>query len=172
MKKEKTPTTNAMRLLEKAHIPFETGTYEYDESDLSGAHAAEVLGIDPDIMFKTLVTRGERMGILVFCIPVCAELDLKKCAASSGDKRVELIHVKELVSLTGYVRGGCSPVGMKQSVSRVYRRQRKKSRADLRQCRHARRSAYSFTRRPRRFYKSKILRSCTVSSRQKERKEK
>ncbi len=77
MKKEKTPTTNAMRLLEKAHIPFETGTYEYDESDLSGAHAAEVLGIDPDIMFKTLVTRGERMGILVFCIPVCAELDLK-----------------------------------------------------------------------------------------------
>ena len=58
MKKEKTPTTNAMRLLEKAHIPFETGTYEYDESDLSGAHAAEVLGIDPDIMFKTLVTRG------------------------------------------------------------------------------------------------------------------
>ena len=114
MKKEKTPTTNAMRLLEKSHIPFETGTYEYDESDLSGAHAAEVLGIDPDIMFKTLVTRGERMGILVFCIPVCAELDLKKCAASSGDKRVELIHVKELVSLTGYVRGGCSPVGMKK----------------------------------------------------------
>ena len=167
MKKEKTPTTNAMRLLEKAHIPFETGTYEYDESDLSGAHAAEVLGIDPDIMFKTLVTRGERMGILVFCIPVCAELDLKKCAASSGDKRVELIHVKERVCARRMLT-----CGNEESVSRVYRRQRKKSRADLRQCRHARRSAYSFTRRPRRFYKSKILRSCTVSSRQKERKEK
>ena len=107
-------TTNAMRLLQKANIPFDTSEYAVDESDLSGVHAAEALGIDPDCMFKTLVARGDRMGISVFCIPVAEELDLKKCAAVTGDKKIEMIHVKELLGLTGYIRGGCSPIGMKK----------------------------------------------------------
>ena len=88
--------------------------YEYDESDLSGIHAAQVLGMPEEQVFKTLVARGERTGINVFCIPVCCELDLKKAAKAAGDKNMELIHVKELLGLTGYIRGGCSPVGMKK----------------------------------------------------------
>ena len=106
--------TNAMRLLKQAGIEYGTSEYEVDESDLSGVHAAQMLGIDPDCMFKTLVTRGEQKGIYVFCIPVAEELDLKKCAAAVGEKKVEMIHVKELLGLTGYVRGGCSPIGMKK----------------------------------------------------------
>ena len=107
-------TTNAMRMLMKANIPFETSEYEVDESDLSGVHAAHELGIDPDCMFKTLVARGDKKGISVFCIPVAEELDLKKCAVVTGDKKIEMIHVKELLGLTGYIRGGCSPIGMKK----------------------------------------------------------
>ena len=107
-------TTNAMRMLMKASIPFETSEYEVDESDLSGVHAATALGIDPDCMFKTLVARGDKKGVSVFCIPVAEELDLKKCAAVTGDKKIEMIHVKELLGLTGYIRGGCSPIGMKK----------------------------------------------------------
>lgn len=107
-------TTNAMRMLMKANIPFETSEYTVDESDLSGVHAAHELGVDPDCMFKTLVARGDKKGLSVFCIPVAEELDLKKCAAVTGDKKIEMIHVKELLGLTGYVRGGCSPIGMKK----------------------------------------------------------
>ena len=106
--------TNAMRLLEAAGIKYETASYEYDESDLSGLHAAEALGLPPEQVFKTLVARGDRTGIVVFCIPVAWELDLKKAAAVSDNKKVEMIHVKELLSVTGYIRGGCSPVGMKK----------------------------------------------------------
>ena len=106
--------TNAMRLLKQAGIEYGTSEYEVDESDLSGVHAARMLGIDPDCMFKTLVTRGDKRGICVFCIPVAEELDLKKCAAVTGDKKIEMIHVKELLGLTGYIRGGCSPIGMKK----------------------------------------------------------
>ena len=106
--------TNAMRLLEQAGVPFETGEYEVDETDLSGVHAAAQLGADPDCVFKTLVARGEKAGLFVFCIPCAAELDLKKCAAVAGEKKIELVHVKELLGLTGYIRGGCSPVGMKK----------------------------------------------------------
>ena len=106
--------TNAMRLLKQAGIEYGTSEYEVDESDLSGVHAARMLGIDPDCMFKTLVTRGEKKGIYVFCIPVAEELDLKKCAAAVGEKKVEMIHVKEMLGLTGYIRGGCSPIGMKK----------------------------------------------------------
>lgn len=106
--------TNAMRLLEEAKIPFTVECYEVDEDDLSGVHTAAVLGVeDPGCMFKTLVTRGKG-GFFVFCIPVAAELDLKKCAAAAGEKSVEMIHVKEMLSVTGYIRGGCSPVGMKK----------------------------------------------------------
>ena len=106
--------TNAMRLLKAAGIPFETQEYTVDETDLSGVHIAQELGVDPDRVFKTLVARGTRGEIAVFCIPCAMELDLKKCAAVAGDKSYELVHVKELLGLTGYIRGGCSPVGMKK----------------------------------------------------------
>jgi Cys-tRNA(Pro)/Cys-tRNA(Cys) deacylase len=106
--------TNAVRLVEQAKIPCREHFYEYDENDLSGLHAAEALGRSPEEVFKTLVARGAKTGINVFCIPVCCELDLKKAAKAAGDKNMELIPVKELLGLTGYIRGGCSPVGMKK----------------------------------------------------------
>ncbi len=106
--------TNAVRLVEQARIPCREGFYEFDEKDLSGTHAAEAIGMPPEQVFKTLVARGEKTGINVFCIPVCCELDLKKAAKAAGDKNMELVAVKELVGLTGYIRGGCSPVGMKK----------------------------------------------------------
>lgn len=110
----KVKKTNAVRIVEQAGLPCREAYYEYDDSDLSGAHAAEALGEDPECVYKTLVARGERTGINVFCIPVCCELDLKKAARAAGDKNIELIPVKELLGLTGYIRGGCSPVGMKK----------------------------------------------------------
>lgn len=103
-----------MRMLEQAGIPFTGIDYEVDESDLSGEHVAKQLGQPPEQGFKTLVARGEKNGILVFCIPVAEELDLKKAAVLTKDKKVELIPVKELLGLTGYIRGGCSPIGMKK----------------------------------------------------------
>ena len=106
--------TNVMRMLEAAGIPYETSRYEVDESDLSGSHAAGALGADHDCVYKTLVLKGEKTGYLVCCIPVDEELDLKKTARAAGDKKVEMIHVKELLPLTGYIRGGCSPIGMKK----------------------------------------------------------
>ena len=106
--------TNAMRLLDQAQIPYRTLEYEVDEEDLSGVHAAQMLHLDPGCVFKTLVVRGEKTGIHVFCIPVDQELDLKKCAQAAKDKKVEMVHVKELLGLTGYIRGGCSPIGMKK----------------------------------------------------------
>lgn len=106
--------TNAMRLLDAAGIAYRAVEYEYDESDLGGQHVARQTGMDPDQVFKTLVARGDKKGILVFCIPVNCTLDLKKAAAAAGDKKVELTHMKELLGLTGYIRGGCSPIGMKK----------------------------------------------------------
>lgn len=106
--------TNAMRMLTAARIPFEVLEYEVDESDLSGIHISEQLGFPPEQMFKTLVARGDKSGPLVFCIPVAEELDLRPCAALTGNKRIEMVPVKELLGLTGYVRGGCSPIGMKK----------------------------------------------------------
>lgn len=106
--------TNAVRLVQQAGIPCQECFYEFDEKDLNGNHAARAIGKPPEEVFKTLVARGERTGIHVFCIPVCCELDLKKAAKAAGDKNMELIHVKELLALTGYIRGGCSPVGMKK----------------------------------------------------------
>lgn len=106
--------TNALRLVQKAGIPCEEAQYEYDENDLNGMHAAVAIGMPPEQVFKTLVTRGPKNGIHVFCIPVCCELDLKKAAKAAGDKSIELVAVKDLLSLTGYIRGGCSPVGMKK----------------------------------------------------------
>ena len=106
--------TNAVRLVQQAGIPCRECFYEFDEKDLSGTHAAQAIGMAPEQVFKTLVARGEKTGINVFCIPVCCELDLKKAAKAAGDKNMELVAVKELLSLTGYIRGGCSPVSMKK----------------------------------------------------------
>lgn len=106
--------TNAVRLIQQAKIPCREAFYDLDEKDLSGIHAAAAVGMPPEQVFKTLVARGDRTGINVFCVPVCSELDLKKAAKASGDKKIELVAVKELLGLTGYIRGGCSPVGMKK----------------------------------------------------------
>ena len=106
--------TNAIRILQQAKIPFEEAFYEFDENDLNGMHAANAIGLPPEQVFKTLVVRGAKTGIHVFCIPVCCELDLRKAAVAAGDKNVALVPVKELLALTGYIRGGCSPVGMKK----------------------------------------------------------
>lgn len=106
--------TNAVRLVQQAGIPCREAFYEYDEKDLSGIHAARAVGMPEEQVFKTLVARGEKTGINIFCIPVCCSLDLKKAARAAGDKNMEMIAVKELLGLTGYIRGGCSPVGMKK----------------------------------------------------------
>ena len=106
--------TNAVRLVQQVQIPCREAYYDFDENDLNGIHAAHAIGMPEEQVFKTLVARGERTGIHVFCIPVCCELDLKKAAKTAGDKNMELVAVKELLNLTGYIRGGCSPVGMKK----------------------------------------------------------
>lgn len=100
--------------MEQAGLPFRCTEYDYDEQDLSGLHAAQSIGMPPEQVFKTLVARGEKRGVLVFCVPVCCELDLKKAAAAAGDKKVEMAAMKDLLPLTGYIRGGCSPIGMKK----------------------------------------------------------
>ena len=111
---QKETKTNAMRMLERAGVPYAPVYYDLGEEEFSGEAVSELTGIPPEQSFKTLCARGERRGVLVFVVPVSGELDLKAAAVAAGDKRVELIHVKELLSLTGYVRGGVSPVGMKK----------------------------------------------------------
>lgn len=106
--------TNAVRIVQQSGFQCKEAFYEYDENDLNGNHAAKAIGMPAEQVFKTLVARGEKTGINVFCIPVCCELDLKLAARSAGDKNMELIHVKELLNLTGYIRGGCSPIGMRK----------------------------------------------------------
>ena len=106
--------TNAVRIVQQAKIPCREAFYEYDENDLNGNHAAKAIGFPAEQVYKTLVARGPKTGIHVFCIPVCATLDLKKAARAAGDKSIELVATKELLGLTGYIRGGCSPVGMKK----------------------------------------------------------
>ncbi len=106
--------TNAVRMVQQANIPCKEAFYAYDENDLNGNHAANAIGFPPEQVYKTLVARGPKTGIHVFCIPVCATLDLKKAAKAAGDKSMELVPMKDLLLLTGYIRGGCSPVGMKK----------------------------------------------------------
>jgi len=106
--------TNAARLLDAAGIHYELIPYEYDENDLAAWHVAEQLGEDIEQVFKTLVLRGDRTGLFVCVIPGNFEVDLKVAAKISGNKNCEMIHVKELLPLTGYIRGGCSPIGMKK----------------------------------------------------------
>ena len=106
--------TNAVRLVERAKIACKEAFYEFNVDDLSGKHAADAIGYPQEQVYKTLVAKGSRTGINVFCIPVCAELDLKKAAKAAGDKDMAMVPMKELLNLTGYIRGGCSPVGMKK----------------------------------------------------------
>ena len=106
--------TNAMRRLDAAKIPYEVFEYEVDENDLSGKHIADEIGLPHEMVFKTLVAKGDKTGPVVFCMPVDLEIDLKKAARVTGNKRIEMIHVKDLLALTGYIRGGCSPIGMKK----------------------------------------------------------
>ena len=103
-----------MRMLDAAKIAYRVLEYKVDENDLSGVHIAEQLGFDAERMFKTLVARGDKTGPLVFCIPVAEELHLKNAAVLTGNKKIEMVPVKELLGLTGYIRGGCSPIGMKK----------------------------------------------------------
>lgn len=107
--------TNAARLLDKAHINYVLEPYEVDENNLAADHVAEQLGEDIKSVFKTLVLHGDRAGYFVCVVPGDAEVDLKKAAKVAGDKKVDLIPMKELLPLTGYIRGGCSPVGMKKA---------------------------------------------------------
>ena len=114
MKQQKKDKTNVMRLLDAAGISYRVQEYEVDENDLSGIHVANQIGEDPDSVFKTLVLKGEKRGYLVCCIPVAEELDLKKAAAAVGEKAISMCKSKDLLALTGYIHGGCSPIGMKK----------------------------------------------------------
>lgn len=106
--------TNVARLLDKAKIVYQLVPYEVDENDLSATHVAEQLGKNVEQVFKTLILHGDKSGYFVCVIPGADEVDLKKAAKVSGNKKCEMIPVKELLPLTGYIRGGCSPIGMKK----------------------------------------------------------
>ena len=110
--------TNAMRILETLQIPFEAHTYECDEF-IDGIQIADMLGLPHDKVFKTLVTQGASKNYFVFVIPIAEELDMKAAARSVGEKAVELIPVKAITPLTGYIRGGCTPLGMKKAFPTV-----------------------------------------------------
>ena len=112
--------TNVMRILEQHGIPYTPHTYPHGKEAVDGVSVAQMLGQDPECVYKTLVARGKSGGYFVFDIPVAEELDLKKAAKAVGEKAIELVHVKELLGLTDYVRGGCSPVGMKKQFPTVF----------------------------------------------------
>lgn len=113
-----TPKTNAMRILEKEKISYQMHTYDAGDR-IDGISVTEKIGADADKVFKTLVTQGKSGGFYVFVVPVAAELNLKLAAAVVGEKSVEMIHVKDINRVTGYIRGGCSPVGMKKQYRTV-----------------------------------------------------
>lgn len=111
---KKTEKTNAARLLDKAHISYKLIPYEFDENDLAAQHVADSLGQDIARVFKTLVLHGDKTGHIVCVVPGNAEVNLKALAKVSGNKKVEMIAMKDLLGVTGYIRGGCSPIGMKK----------------------------------------------------------
>ena len=117
---KKTEKTNAARLLDKAGISYKLIPYEFDENDLAAQHVADSLGQDIARVFKTLVLQGDRTGHIVCVIPGNGEVDLKALAKASGNKKVEMIAMKDLLSVTGYIRGGCSPIGMKKRFKTVF----------------------------------------------------
>lgn len=112
--------TNAARLLDRAHVTYDLIPYTIDEDDLSASHVASQLGEDVQQVFKTLVLRGDRTGIFVCVVPGNQEVDLKKAAHTSGNKKCDLVPQRELLELTGYIRGGCSPIGMKRHYPTFY----------------------------------------------------
>lgn len=114
MAKKKQVKTNAIRIVEQKKIPYQEHTYTFSENDLGAKHLAEELNQNEAQIFKTLVAVGNKTGPVVAVIPSNQELDLKKIAKESGNKKVEMLHLKDLENLTGYIRGGCSPVGMKK----------------------------------------------------------
>lgn len=114
-KKNDAAKTNAARILDTLGIAYARASYPVDESDLSAVHAAQCLGLPAGQVFKTLVARGDRTGVLMACIPGGGTLDLKALAAVSGNKRAELVPLREVFALTGYLRGGCSPLGAKKA---------------------------------------------------------
>lgn len=114
MKKKKVIKTNAVRMVEQAKIPYVIHEYDVDTAHLDALHAADGMGIPVEEVYKTIVLTGDRTGHLVACIAAHKELDLKQMAKISGNKRVELLSLDQLEPLTGYVRGGCSPIGMKK----------------------------------------------------------
>lgn len=124
MAKNKPEKTNVMRILDQRKIPYTPHFYGESESPMDtrsyGVHVAEALGQDPARCFKTLAARGASGGIYVYCLPVAENLDLKKAAKAVGEKSVDLLPVKEINAVTGYVRGGCSPVGMKKRYPVVF----------------------------------------------------
>ena len=111
---KKIEKTNAARLLDKAKLQYNLITYEVDENDLAVQHVADCLGQDIARVFKTLVLHGDKTGHLVCVVPGNSEVDLKALAKASGNKKVEMILMKDLLAVTGYIRGGCSPIGMKK----------------------------------------------------------
>ncbi len=111
---KKEEKTNVMRMLDKEGVPYTPHTYAHNDGRIDGLAVAEKLGQDPARVFKTLVTQGADQNYFVFVIPVGAELDLKKAARAAGQKSVAMLHVADLLKVTGYVRGGCSPLGMKK----------------------------------------------------------
>ena len=120
MAKKGVEKTNVMRILEQKKIPYAAHTYPHGDDPIDGVTVAGIIGRDPEQVFKTLVARGASKTILVFVIPVARELDLKKAAKAAGEKSVVMIHVNEITPLTGYIRGGCSPVGMKKQYFTVF----------------------------------------------------
>ena len=112
--------TNVMRVLEQKKIKYTPHSYPHGDDAVDGLTVAALLGVDAAKIFKTLVTRGASKGRYVFVIPVGAELDLKKAAKAVGEKSIEMVHVSEINALTGYIRGGCSPVGMRKHYTTTY----------------------------------------------------
>ena len=119
--KDKDIKTNAMRILDKNKITYVVKTYECEEF-IDGIHVADMLGQSYDISFKTLVTVGKTKNYYVFVIPINQELDMKKAAKAVGEKSIEMIHVKDINQVTGYIRGGCTPIGMKKNYKTVIHR--------------------------------------------------
>lgn len=120
MAKEKDQKTNVMRILDRANIEYSPHFYDHnDDEPFDGLLVAEKLGQNPDVVFKTLVTQGKSRDYFVFVVPVNTELDLKAAAAAVNEKSVEMIHVKDINKITGYIRGGCSPIGMKKQFRTV-----------------------------------------------------
>lgn len=119
-KKKKTQKTNAIRLLESSKVPYTVHSFPWSEEHIGAEEAIEKLGVPKELIFKTLVTVGDKTGVVVAVIPGISELDLKSLAKVSGNKKIEMLHQKDLLATTGYVRGGCSPIGMKKEYPTYY----------------------------------------------------